>query len=322
MKKISKFLFIFLVLFQAAALYAEDLKVIVDLFVDKASDRALAERVAIASSEAVIQSKGFRYISPTEAIRIMTGDEKVVPDKVPDPRKEYSEKNIEHLDKVMAAYGDKSGDSLFNLLGSIDIMINYSVKRDGPLVKVELMMVNSKNQRQFDVTIMCEESALEEKVRKKAAHFLKRLTGPLKVYADKLVSEKDSIVTYQVKATDDSDITIEGNYTGDRPDPQAQAINILPPENIKKEGMTRYQVKTEEGKLIDMDFTFKDGKLYSVKVDTPIPDPKNTGKQAETLTMKSSAGYALKFEFAWDNGDMEYAKLDPELNPFGDYDEE
>ena len=321
MKTIAKSLFTFLIFFQTAALYADDMRVMVDIVMGKDSDKELARRAAIACSEAVIQSKGFRYMSPTEVIKIMTGDEKIAVDKVADPRKEYGAKNMEYLDKVMAAYDGRSGDPFFNLLGSVDIIINNSVRRDGPMIRVELTMNNGKNQRQYDVVIESEENGLDDKVRKKVAHLLKKITEPVKVYADKLVSDKDSVVAYRVKAADNSDITINGNYTGDRPDPRVQDISILPPENVKKEGATTYQVKSVEGKPIDMEFAFRDGKLYSVKVDTPIPDPQDKSRQTEILTMKSDAGYALKFKFVWNNGDVESVQLDPELNPFGDYEE-
>jgi hypothetical protein len=134
------------------------------------------------------------------------------------------------------------------------------------------------------------------------------------------VSEKDSVVAYLVRTMSNADITMEVNYTGNRPDPEIQDVSLLPPDSISKDGVTTYQVKSDSGKVIDMEFTFKSGKLYSVKVDTPMPDPSKKTKQSEILTIKSKAGYALKFDFMWDKGEMQYAKLYPALNPFGDYD--
>jgi len=321
MKTISKYLFIFLILFQAALLYADDLRVIVSMFEGKDGDKELGRRLAIISSEEVIRLKGFRYISTTESVKIATKNEKIAIDKIVDLEKEYSDKNIEYLRKMSEPYKNESLDSFFRMLESTDIIMGGIVQRNGPLVKVELIMNNGRNQKQYDVTVECEESRLDAEMRKMVRDLLKKISRPVKIYADKLIDAKESVVTYLVKAADNTDITIEMDYTGDRPDPQAQNVKILPPDGINKNGVTTYQVKSDEGRIIDIEFTFKSGKQDSVKVDTPIPDPSKKTKQSEILTMKSRAGYALKFEFIWDKGGMQSAKLYPVLNPFGDYDE-
>lgn len=321
MKAIYRLLLALLILLQPASLYADDLRVVVGMSEDKDSDKELSRRVAIACSEAVVQSKGFRYISPTETVKIITEDEKIVVDKVVDLEKEYGDENSEYLRKMSEPYKNKSFDNFFKMLASIDIMISGTVQRNGPLVRIELMMNNGRNQRQYDVTVECEESRLNAEVRKKVERLLKNISGPLKVYADRLVDEKESIVTYMVRVAGNADIMVEMDYTGDRPDPKIQRVGILPPAGIDKNGATKYQVKSEEGQPIDIEFTFKGGKMDSVRVDTPIPDPLNKTKQSEILTIKSKAGYLLKFDFMWDKGEMQHVKLYPALNPFGDYDE-
>ena len=85
MKTISKFLFVLFILLQAASLYADDLRVVVSLTIDKENDKDMGRRVSILCSEAVIQSKGFRYVSPTETVKSITRDEKIVVDKVVNP---------------------------------------------------------------------------------------------------------------------------------------------------------------------------------------------------------------------------------------------
>jgi len=321
MKTISKFLFVLFILLQAFSLYADDLRVVVSLTIDKENDKDMGRRVSILCSEAVIQSKAFRYISPTETVKSITKDEKIVVDKVVNPVKEYSDENMEYLRKISESYQNQSFDNFFRMLESTDILITGSAQRNGPMVKVDLTMNNGKNQRQYDIAFECEESRLDAEVRKKVMRSLKNIAGPLKIYADKLINEKDSVVAYLVKTTGNTDIIVQMDYTGDRPDPQTQSVSILPPDGINNNGVTAYQVKSKEGKMIDMEFTIKSGKLGSVKVDTPMPDPSKNTRQSEILTMKSKAGYALKFEFVWDKGDVESVRLYPELNPFGDHDE-
>jgi hypothetical protein len=321
MKTISKLLLVLLILLQPALLYADDLRVVVGLTIDKENNKDMGRRVSVLCSEAVIQSKGFRYISPTESVKTMTRNEKIVMDKVVNPEKEYGAENMEYLRKMLEPYQNKSWDNFIRMLESTDILITGSAQRNGPLVRVDLMMNNGKNQRQYDIAFECEESRLDTEVRKRVMHFLKKISGPLKVYADKLISEKDSMVTYLVKTAGNSDIAVAMDYTGDRPNPQIQNVSILPPDGINKNGVTTYQVKSDEGRIVDMEFTFKSGKLYSVRVDTPIPDPLNKTKQSEILTIKSKAGYLLKFDFMWDKGEVQHVKLYPAMNPFGDYDE-
>ncbi len=318
MKTISKLLLTLLILFQPALLYADDLRVMVSLFESKDPDKDLGKRMAIVCSQEVIRSRGFSYMSPTETVRIATENEKIVTDKAVDLDKEYSDKNVEYLQKMSEPYKNKSFDNFFRMLESTDIIIGGIVQRNGPMVNVELMMNNGRNQKQYDVTVKCEESRLDAEMRKTVRDLLKKISRPVKIYADKLIDAKKSVVTYMVKAMDKTYITIEMDYTGDRPDPQVQNVSILPPDGVNKNGVTTYQMKSDEGRIMDVEFTFKSGKLNSVKLDTPIPDPSKKTKQSEILTMKSRASYALKFEFMWDEGEMQSAQICPVLNPFGD----
>lgn len=320
MKTISKFLFIFLILFHAALLYAGSLRATVILFESKPDDKGLDKRMSIICSEEVIRSKGFVYISPTEFTKTVTGNEKMLIDKTVDLEKEYSVKNMEYLQE-MSKSDNNSFDRMFKALASTDVIIGGTVERNGSLVKVELMMNSGLNRKQYDVTVECEEDRLDAEMRKKVRNLLKNISKPVKIYADKLIDAEKSMVIYLVKAMDKADIIIEMDYTGDRPDPQIQNVKILPPDGVNKDGMMIYRIKSDEGRIIDVEFTFKGGKLDAVRVDTPIPDSSKATKQSEILTVKSAAGYALKFEFVWDKGAMESAKLYPALNPFGDYEE-
>lgn len=320
MRTISKFLVILIILFHAALLYAGDLRVMVSMFESKDPDKELGRRMAIVSSQEVVRSKGFRYISPTEYTKIATENEKIAVDKTPDIEKEYSDENIEYLQKMSEPYKDKSFDNFFRGLESVDIIIGGSVQRDGPLVSVDLMMNNGRNQKQYNVTVKCEEGRLDAEMRKTVMDLLQKISRPAKIYADKLINAEKSVVTYLVKTADNREITVEMDYTGDRPAPQVQNVKILPPNGMRKNGVVAYQVKSDEGRIIDIEFAFKNGEADSVKVDTPIPDPSKETKQSEILTMKSCAGYALKFEFVWDKGEMQSAQIYPVLNPFGDHD--
>lgn len=320
MNTISKFLLTLLIVLQTSLLYAGDLKVMVSLFESKDSDKSLDRRMSIVCSEEVIRAKGFIYISPTEYVKAVTGDEKIAVDNVVDLEKEYSDSNMEYLQE-MSKPNKNTFDRMFKALETADIIIGGTVWRDGPLIKAELTMANSRNQRQYTATVECAENCLDDKMRKAVREFLKKISRPVKIYADKLIDEKKSMVIYVLKTMDKTDVTIEMDYTGDRPDPQIQSVKILPPDGVNKNGVTTYRVKSDEGGIIEIEFIFKGGKTDSIRVDTPMPDPSIKAKQAETLTVKSGAGYVLKFEFVWDKGSMESARIYPALNPFGDNEE-
>jgi|GEM_PF-1974207 hypothetical protein len=314
-------LFIFLVLFPAGLLHAADLRVAVSMFEgkepDKDAGKELGRRMGILCSEEIMRTKGLRYISPTELFRNVTEDEKIMPDKVVDLEKEYSDKNIEYLNKMAEQHKNRRFTNFFKLLDSVDIMAGGTVQRNGPLVRVELMLHRGETWEDYEATIESEEGSLDAKVREKFRELLKKISRPVKIYADRLVDAKESVVRYFVKATDNSDIIVDMKYTAERPDPQTLSVLIFPPEGLKREGVKRYRVKCDGGKLLDITFTFRNGETDSVKVDTPVPDPSNKTKQSEVLTFKSNAGHILKFDFEWDGGDIKSAKLYPAVNPFG-----
>jgi hypothetical protein len=302
----------------APAVYAGDLSAIVSM--GEGKDPALTRRAMVACSGEVMRTRGYRFVSPTEFVKSVTGDQGLKTDGAVDLEKEYSEQNMKELAAVANRNSRLDGEKI-RQLEKIDVIIMGSVERGGPLVRADLTVMNPKEERSYEAEFECAEDRLDAELRERLGKFLKMMLRPVKIYADRLIDAKESKVLYLVKATDGSDIRVEMDYTGDRPDPEAQTVSLLPPEGAGTDKASTYRIKCEEGGIIEVAFTFKRGKLDAVNVDTPAPDPGKKTGQAETLTMKSNAGYALKFEFAWDNGEMKSAKLYPALNPFGNYED-
>jgi hypothetical protein len=322
MMTIFKLLLAILILLQSANLYAgaSCQRVMVTLFEGKDDVKGLDKKMSVICSEEVVRSKGFTYISPTDFVSIVTGNEKITKDKALDLDKEYSDDNMKYLQEMS---GPSKGtlEGTFKALECVDIIVGGTLVRDGQRIKAEVMMVNAKLDRNYVLSVEGEEDTLESKIRKAVQDLLKDMSRPVKIYADKLIDAKNSVVVYFVKSMENPDIKIELDYTGDRPEPQVQSVNILPPDNVKKDGMAKYRIKCEDGGIVNLEFNFKDGVLAGVRVDAAIPDPSIDTPQSRTLIMKSRAGYALKFEFTWDKGAMTGAKLSPILNPFGNYDD-
>ncbi len=309
-------LFTLLILFQAALLYAADQKVMVTPFESKTEDEALAKKATIISAREVMQSKGFIYVSPTAYVRAVVGDEKIVKNNSVDLEKEYSVKSLDEIEKM--AKSNQTLDNFTRALQAADVAISGKAERSGKLVKIEPQIVSMKTQRTYSAVVECEEGRLNDELQKAVRTLLEKISKIEKIYADKLTDPERSKVIYVVKTMDKKEITMEFDYTSDRPNPQLQNANILPSEGLNKNGVTTLNVMSGEGKIVEINFNYKLGKLESVNVDTPTPDPSKNTKQSETLTLKSKAGYLLEFEFVWENGFMTTAKLNPKINPFGD----
>lgn len=210
---------------------------------------------------------------------------------------------------------------IINNAAEVDSAIGGSVERKGDLVKIEAMITNMKTQRFYSTIVEYREDQLDGEMRKTIKGLLKKALNADKVYADKFIDPKWSKVVYVVMSLDGREIAIEMDYTSDRPNPELQNVSILPPEGINKNGVTTLKVKSEEGGIIAINFNYKFGKLESVKVDTPVPDPSKRTVQSQGLTLKSEAGYLLEFDFTWKDGSMTMAKLSPKINPFGELEE-
>ncbi len=318
LKKIaSKILLTLLILFHTVLLHAADQKVMVSIFESKTDDDELAKRASIISAKEVMWSKGFIYVSPTDFVKAVIGNGKMVKKNSVDLEKEYSAKGSDEILEMCKA-GKGSMDNVAKCLEAADIAIGGNVGHKGDLVKIEATITNMKSQRFYSTIVECREDHMDDEMRKAIKGLLEKISKADKVYADKLIDSQWSKVIYIVKTMDEKEITMEMDYTSDRPNPELQNASIIPPDGLNKNGVTTLNVMSEEGKIVEIDFSHKLGKLGYVKVDTTMPDPSKNTKQSETLTLKSKAGYLLGFEFVWENGSMTTSKISPKINPFGD----
>ncbi len=320
MKVILKFLFIISILFKTVLLYADDPKVMVSLFESKTKDDNLARKVSIIAAEEVMRSKGFIYVSPTDFVKAVIGNGKIVKKDSVGLEKEYSVKNLDEVLEMCKPH-QGSMDNIAKCLEAADITIGGNAEHKGDLVKIEAIITNMKSQRFYSTIVECREDHLDDEMRKAIKGLLEKISKADKVYADKLIDPQWSKVIYIVKTMDKREITMEMDYTSDRPNPQLQNASIIPPDGLNKNGVTTLNVMSVEGKIVEINFNYKLGKLENVNVDTPMPDPSKNTKQSETLTLKSNAGYLLNFSFAWKEGSMTEAKISPRINPFADIEE-
>lgn len=357
MKIFFKSLFTLFVLFQATALYADDMRVVVAPFASEDDDSDLARTIAGTVAREVKQSKGFTYISLTDYVKAVTGDDKVGLTNFQDIESEYGAENVKRVKEAVSRHNnkpDKEKEAGFvALLTLADIEIEGKVERKRDFVKVEMksvpMEIFPQDQDIYRTTVESKEDDLNIELRKAVKGLLEKLAAPESmervrarrkdladsmeeaakeskgsaekggVLADKLVDREAAKVIYAVKATDGRYIEIEVVYTDDKPDADIQSVGILPPDGLDKNRMTTLGVKAQEGKMVAVKFDYARGMLDSVTVDTRIPDPAKDGDQSELLTLKSNAGYLIEFKFHWKgDGSSVTATVAPKINPFGD----
>ncbi|MBN2453290.1 MAG: hypothetical protein JXB40_03400 [Candidatus Omnitrophica bacterium] len=310
----------FLIALQASSLYADNQRVMVALYNSKSGADALARKASAISAGEVIASKEFNYISPGDFIRAMMGGSSAVP-AAAEPvnlEKEYSEEYSGELEDMSRPYKGRI-ENLFKMLEMADILVGGNVGMDGDFIRIEIMAARLKNYREYSAVIETTPARMDAELRHAVRDLLKKASKSEKVYADKLTDAELSKVTYMVKSSDGKDIIVEADYTGDRPDPELQSLNLLLPDGADKDGVVKSMVKSLEGKAIGIEFSYNRGKPESVKVSASIPDPLNMDRQSEVLTIKSRGGYLLNIEFVWKDGLIESVRISPKVNPFSDF---
>lgn len=317
MNPTSKFLLILLILLCTSLLYAGDLRVTVNPFESKEGDKDIAKRVTVMSAREVMRSKGFIYKSMTDFFRDVIGKEKAGDIRFTNLEEEYSEENLKKLEGIARPH--QGFDNFSKALEAADITLGGTVERVGSRIKVESTIVNtqSTDHETYEEVIECDESHLNDEVQKSTRSLLNKILRGIRICADKLTDKKWSKVMYEVISVDRQWIGIEMDFTGTRPSPEIQNVRIIPPEGLDVNSATTLKVRSQEGKIIDIVFTYKMGQLDNIRVDTPMPDLSSDAEQREVLTMKSRAGYLLTFTFEWKNKAMQSAKIDPKVNPFG-----
>lgn len=310
-------LLISIILLLASQLYAEDPRIFVTLFESDSRDETIAREATVVAATEVARTRGFKYVSPYNLVAVRIKDPTFAKRAPKDISDHYSKEAIAALEEATKPVANEFLGGL-EVFTAFDLAISGKVSRAGDKIRLELKIVRNKSWRERTVTMEFSEERLGREVRAAIRELLKAVAPEHIVYADKVFNEDLSQVLYFVKAIDGSEITVGVDYTGDRPNPEIQRVQILPPDSMEKKDKTTLNISTLQGKNIKVEFAFKDGELYHVWVDTPIPDPSSDDEQIEKLEFRSNAGHILVFEFKWKGKKVEYAKLYPKVNAFSD----
>lgn len=315
MKRMLWFPLISAMLLYALTAHAGDIKVFVSPFDAKPEDEDLSRQVSVIAAGEVLRSKGFIYVSPSQYVSIVTRKKELAKAPPVDLAMEYDKAELDRLQEEAKPFA-KSFTAFFATLEAFDMILGGKVERKGQEARVEITLAGPATYGAPTVVIECPENRLKDEVVKGVRSLLERASRPERVRADQLIDPELSKVVYLVKAIDGNVLTIQVDYTGDRPNPAIQSVSIIPPEGAGKTGKYVAKLKSEEGKTIEVTFTYTKNVLDRVMIDASIPDPRNRSEQAEVLTLKSSAGHILNVGFSWKNGKMMKAYIDPKLNAF------
>lgn len=83
-------------------------------------------------------------------------------------------------------------------------------------------------------------------------------------------------------------------------------------EEKKLDGKCQYEIMSNEGKGVTLEFVYKDGSLFNMRIDTPFrPLPENRG-EGMTLTLLSSEGKEIVLNYLWnDDGSIKTVNVNP-----------
>lgn len=297
--------------------YTGDPRIIVSIEASNELDAELALEATVAAAEELSRTPGYKYISPYDLAAVRLKDPGFARKAPKDIRSQYSKESLAVIEEAVKPLQKEFLGGL-EAMTAFDLMISGKISRAGGKIRLELKIMRNKSWRERDLAVEFPEDKLDGEVRAAVREILKAVAREQIVYADKVVNDDLSQVLYFVKTIEGSEITIGVDYTGDRPNPEIQAVKILEPASMEKMGKKFLNIGTLRGKNILVEFEFKDGKTYHVRVDTPMPDPSSDAEQIEKLEFRSNGGHILVFEFKWRDKKVEHAKLYPKVNAFSD----
>lgn len=138
---------------------------------------------------------------------------------------------------------------------------------------------------------------------------------PGAIKADKIVDLGNSLVMHEVSTVNNEIVLIYVKYKETRPNPEVFDVNFSIADS-KKDGDYSDFIETEQGQRIKITYTYKNNKLAYFKFDTDFRPAKLREPSSNTFTVVSKGGYKIDFIFYWKDGEIDFIKILPRVNPF------
>ncbi|MBP7056024.1 MAG: hypothetical protein KBB52_04155 [Candidatus Omnitrophica bacterium] len=180
MKIIYKIFVTVFLLLQTTYMHADDPRVMVAIFESEDGNEEVAKKLSIICSEEVMRFKGVKYMSPTEFVKVVTGNEEIKVSEPVDLNKEYGPENLKYLQE-MSHSSKGTLNSFFKAMNTADILVGGEFKKDGASIKVDLLMarLDVDDSRQYEVTIETSEGSMDKMVGEKVGELLEKINKPL-----------------------------------------------------------------------------------------------------------------------------------------------
>ncbi|MBN2453113.1 MAG: hypothetical protein JXB40_02470 [Candidatus Omnitrophica bacterium] len=135
------------------------------------------------------------------------------------------------------------------------------------------------------------------------------------VIADRLVDPSKSVVSFDIATAEGEDLTLTADYSSERPSPEPENMEIMPPGAIK-EGTRSFTIRSKEGVPVNIQYLYGGGEMISMRISTESPNPASDAEYLQILSVESRAGHIINFTFVWQGDELKEVRIEPLINPF------
>jgi len=150
-------------------------------------------------------------------------------------------------------------------------------------------------------------------IRDKVAKGLTLARELISVKADRLLDAERSIVQYTLRSDSGEDVLIKMDYSGDHQ--EIQNIDFALADK-KGPGEYAYRLATEQGDHVMLTYRYEGDQQPHIRIRTSDQPDQSVQRDRQVLTVVSTGGYLIDFEFLWQSGSLANVKTAPRINPF------
>ena len=230
-----------------------------------------------------------------------------------------AEQRMKDLRQFRGLFGhdDLGTISEYRDLWGVDLVVIGDVRRVGGALKVSSEIIGMNTGRFYAVSGDATPGRITEEVVRQVGELLAKGDAVRQMAADRRLDEVMSVVAYDMRTMEGEDLLMVTDYTGRRPDPELQDMDIAPARPIR-EGVKILRLATDKERPIEFQYHYKDGERMSVNIAVDPPAGAGEGDIQEVLNVRSKGGHVVAFTFYWQNGQLKGVRAEPAVNPFGE----
>jgi hypothetical protein len=306
---------VFMILFCAAS-YAQDLRVVVMPFEDRTGKADGPEALTGDIIKEVKSSGAFAYVPPRAMAERWISREGSSGRKVPGTFAENPDRALRFL-KPMFAHDDLGTIAAYKDLWGADLVVMSELRESGGALRMRSEIISIDTGRFYEISGDCPRDRIKEELLRQVRALLNMSASVRQAGSDRQIDPEASVVAYDIKTEEGEDLWMITDYTGRRPDPELQNMDITP-QRALRDGVKTLTVQTDTGRPIEFQYYYKAGERVSVNISVPPPAGQSGAEYEETLTITSKGGYVIRFVFYWKGGELKGVRAEPVVNPFSE----